>query len=140
MKKRLGSVMLACSLAVVTMAGCSGSNGSGGGTPSEPAAADAGTTADVTAASDMKTLKWAIWDINSIFYYQPLVDEFERRNPDIKIEMVDLGSAGTSDYITNLAIELSGGGTDFDLATMQSVPQYTTLYRKEYLQNWMTSW
>jgi len=130
MKKRLGSVMLACSLAAVTMAGCSGSNSSGGGTTSAPTAADAGATTDATAAGDVKTLKWAIWDINSVFYYQPLVDEFERRNPDIKIEMVDLGSAGTSDYVTNLAIELSGGGTDFDLATMQSVPQYTTLVSK----------
>lgn len=79
-------------------------------------------------------LKWALWDWNSVYYYQPLIDTFEEKNPGVKIEAVDLGSAGTSDYVTNLATELSGSGTDFDIATIQSVPQYTTLVSKGVLE------
>ena len=79
-------------------------------------------------------LKWALWDWNSVYYYQPLIDTFEEKNPGVKIEAVELGSAGTSDYVTNLATELSGSGTDFDIATIQSVPQYTTLVSKGVLE------
>lgn len=131
MKKRLWGTLLAVSM--LCLAGCSESTGNGS---SATAPEDAGTATTATtgqeaaAAEDVTTLKWAIWDINSVFYYKPLAEEFEKRNPGIKIEMVDLGSAGTGDYTTNLAIELSGSGTDFDLATIQSVPQYATLVNK----------
>lgn len=90
------------------------------------AASDEGQTETV--------LKWALWDWNSVYYYQPLITAFEEKNPGVKIEAVDLGSAGTSDYVTNLATELSGSGTDFDIATIQSVPQYATLVSKGVLE------
>lgn len=129
MKKRLWSVVLTASMVAAGLAGCSGSQKDSGSTAAVVTSAAAADSSTATGG-EVTTLKWAIWDINSIFYYKPLVEEFEKRNPGVKIEMVDLGSAGTSDYVTNLAIELSGSSTEFDLATIQSVPQYATLVSK----------
>lgn len=131
MKKRLWSVVLTASMIAAGLAGCSGNQGdSGSGSTTAAVTTAAATGGSNTGGGEVTTLKWAIWDINSIFYYKPLAEEFEKRNPGVKIEMVDLGSAGTSDYVTNLAIELSGSSSEFDLATIQSVPQYATLVSK----------
>ena len=45
--------------------------------------------------------------------------------------MVDLGSA---DYMTVLATELSGSGSDFDVVTIKDVPGYATLVSKNTLE------
>ncbi len=129
MKKRIGKIGLTVIMAAALAAGC-GAPAQEGKAGGETAPA-AGTAEEAPAAEgEITTLKWALWDWNAIYYYQPLIDEFEKQNPGVKIEAVDLGSGGTSDYVTNLATELSGNGTDFDIATIQSVPQYTTLVEK----------
>ena len=128
MKKRLLGLTLACSMAVMSLAGCGGGSSEGDATTEAPAAAEtttaaaAGgetTAAPVQAAEGDTVLKWAVWDISSTVYYQPLIDAFEAANPGVKIEMVDLGSA---DYQTVLATELTGSGSDFDIATIKDVP------------------
>ena len=78
-------------------------------------------------AEETTTLKWAVWDIGSTVYYQPLIDAFEEAHPDIKIEMVDLGS---TDYSTVLGTQLSGSGSDFDVVSVKDVPGYVTLVNK----------
>lgn len=138
MKKRLLGLTLACSMTAVALAGC---GGSGGGTEttepatSESTAANAGesttSAAPVEAADGDTVLKWAVWDVSSTVYYQPLIEAFEAANPGVKIEMVDLGSA---DYQTVLATELTGSGSDFDIATIKDVPGYTTLVNKGVLE------
>ena len=142
MKKRLLGLTLACTMTAMSLAGCGGSSS---GTDATTAAADGGTTAaQTTAAAAAGTgetaapagegdtvLKWAVWDISSTVYYQPLIDAFEAANPGVKIEMVDLGSA---DYQTVLATELTGSGSDFDIATIKDVPGYTTLVNKGVLE------
>lgn len=122
MKKKWISLGMAVALAASLATGCAGS-----GQNTEAPAAQ-GTESG--QAGDTVTLKWALWDWNAVYYYQPLIDAFEAQNPGVRIEAVDLGSGGTNDYVTNLATELSGNGTDFDIATIQSVPQYTTLVEK----------
>ncbi len=109
---------------------CRGSSGRQRDSGSGTQAATSQAAEETPAAGETITLKWALWDWNAIYYYQPLIAEFEKQNPGVKIEAVDLGSGGTNDYVTNLATELSGNGTDFDIATIQSVPQYTTLVEK----------
>ena len=140
MKKRLLGLTLACSMAVMSLAGCGGGSSEGDATTEAPAAAEtttaaaAGgetTAAPVQAAEGDTVLKWAVWDISSTVYYQPLIDAFEAANPGVKIEMVDLGSA---DYQTVLATELTGSGSDFDIATIKDVPGYTTLVNKGVLE------
>lgn len=91
----------------------------------EPAA-DAGTD-----AGEAVTLKWAIWDKDTTPYWQALKDAYEAANPNVTLEMVDLGSA---DYMTVLATELSGSGSDFDVVTIKDVPGYATLVSKNTLE------
>lgn len=140
MKKRLLGLTLACTMTAMSLAGCGGGGSDSGTTAAEAGAettapANAGgetTAASVQAAEGDTVLKWAVWDISSTVYYQPLIDAFEAANPGVKIEMVDLGSA---DYQTVLATELTGSGSDFDIATIKDVPGYTTLVNKGVLES-----
>ena len=129
MRKRIGKIGLTVIMAAALAAGC-GAPAQEDKAGGETALVDRTAEEAPAAEGEITTLKWALWDWNAIYYYQPLIDEFEKQNPGVKIEAVDLGSGGTSDYVTNLATELSGNGTDFDIATIQSVPQYTTLVEK----------
>lgn len=107
-------------------AGCGNSAGTdtttaaGNNTPQQTVA-DGGNTAEAV------TLKWAIWDKESTAYWQALADAYEESHNNVTIEMVDLGS---TDYMTVLATELSGSGTDFDVVTIKDVPGYATLVQK----------
>ena len=86
MKKRFFSVVLAAAMAVGSLAG-----------------------ALTVQAEEEVTLKWALWDISSTVYYEPLIEAYEEAHPGVKIEMVDLGS---TDYSTVLGTQLSGSGSD----------------------------
>lgn len=142
MKRKVLSLILAASM-VVSLAGC-GSSGTQTQAPAAPAetqkaqepaqeapaesqAADKQDTAADAAGGDAVTLKWAIWDKESTPYWQALVDAYKSVAPNVTIEMVDLGS---TDYMTVLATELSGDGSDFDVVTIKDVPGYATLVQK----------
>lgn len=138
MKRKVLSLILAAGM-VVSLAGC-GSSETQTQAPAAPetqqapaqaapetqAADNQNATAD-TAGGDAVTLKWAIWDKESTPYWQALVDAYKSVAPDVTIEMVDLGS---TDYMTVLATELSGEGSDFDVVTIKDVPGYATLVQK----------
>lgn len=72
-----------------------------------------------------------MWDKDLTGYYQPLIEGYEAANPDVKIELVDLGS---SDYSTVLNTQLTGSGADFDVVSVKDVPGYTTLVNKGVLE------
>ena len=138
MKKRVLAAVLTAGMLTASLAGC-------GGTSDTSASSDAGAAAETTetsdasssdsssseASGDVTTLNWALWDIASTVYYQPLIDAFEAEHPDIKINMVDLGS---TDYSTVLGTQLSGSGSDFDVVTIKDVPGYVTLVSKGVLE------
>ena len=142
MKRKIMSVLLAAAM-VTSMAGCSGSGdgaqtqapadtpqqtqASNDAAPAETTAGD--TSAEAPAETDAApvTLKWAIWDKESTAYWQALADAYQKAAPNVTIEMVDLGS---TDYMTVLATELSGEGSDFDVVTIKDVPGYATLVQK----------
>ena len=65
-----------------------------------------------TSADGTTTLTWAVWDYATTPYYDALINAYEAANPDVNVEVIDLGSA---DYQTALQIQLSGGGSDFDV-------------------------
>lgn len=135
-KRQLISLAMAAVMAA-SLAGCGGGSAqttaapeattAGGAT--EAATTAAGTTA--APAAGTTTLKWALWDINLTSYYEPLIQAYEAAHPDVKIEMVDLGS---SDYQTVLATQLTGSGSGFDVVTVKDVPGYTTLVNKGVLE------
>lgn len=110
MKKKLLSAVLVTAMAAAMLTGCGddakGSSGSGSG--------------DVT-------LKWAIWDESTTQYWGDIKKAYEESHQGVTIEMVDLGS---TDYMTVLATELSGEGSDFDVVTIKDVPGYATLVQK----------
>lgn len=132
MKKQMVSLVLAAAMAG-TLVGCGGSNSGNSGGGSTDAGSSAATSASETvAAADGQTvLKWSIWDKDLTIYYAPLVEAFEAAHPDVKIELIDLGS---SDYQTVLGTQLTGSGSDFDVVTIKDVPGYTTLVNKGVLE------
>lgn len=132
MKKRILSLSLAAAMAGSLVA-CGGSQ-----TGETTAAPAADTKAETEAAAEteapaegQKVLKWAMWDKDLTVYYQPLIEAYESAHPDVKVELVDLGS---SDYQTVLATQLTGSGSDFDVVTVKDVPGYTTLVNKGVLE------
>lgn len=151
MKKKFLSVLMTATMLTGLLAGC----GSSGDTQTPDTAADTQTdaaadtqtdntqadaapadTAQTEQSSDAAsgeavTLKWAIWDKDTTPYWNALKDAYEAANPNVTLEMVDLGSA---DYMTVLATELSGSGSDFDVVTIKDVPGYATLVSKNTLE------
>lgn len=98
---------------------------------SSPEASKETKPAESTSAAETTTLKWAVWDISSTTYYQPLIDAYEAAHPNTKIEMVDLGS---QDYMTALATQLAGKDTDFDVVCIKDIPGYANLVAKNVLE------
>jgi len=76
------------------------------------------------------TLKWAMWDADLTIYYKPLIEAFQAKNPNIKIELVDLGSA---DFMTLISTQLAGGA-DLDVITIKDMPGYANLVRQNRLE------
>jgi multiple sugar transport system substrate-binding protein len=76
------------------------------------------------------TLKWAMWDYDLTVYYKPLIEAYQAKNPNVKIEYVDLGSA---DFMTVLSTQLSGGA-DLDVLTIKDIPGYANLVRQNRLE------
>lgn len=130
MKKRIVSIVLAAVMAGIAVAGCGSSSATSASTDETTQTADASST-ESGADGDQVTLKWAVWDVASTVYYQPLIDAFEKENPNIKIQTVDLGS---TDYDTVLGTQLSGSGSDFDVVTIKDTPGYMTLINKGTLE------
>ncbi len=143
MKRKLLSVLLAVTMAAGLLTGC----GSGDAPASTEETKTEDTVKEETKTEDTAkeetakeaettegepvTLKWAIWDKDSTPYWVALKEGYEAANPNVTIEMVDLGS---TDYMTVLATELSGSGSDFDVVTIKDVPGYATLVSKNTLE------
>lgn len=137
MKKKVLSILLTAAMAATLLAGCGGTEeAANAGTEAasdaqtattQEAASDQASEASTEAAGEAVTLKWAIWDQETTAYWSDLKEAYEASHPNVTIEMVDLGS---TDYMTVLATELSGTGTDFDLVTIKDVPGYATLVQK----------
>jgi multiple sugar transport system substrate-binding protein len=75
-------------------------------------------------------LKWALWDWESTTYYKPLIEAYEAANPNVKIEYLDLGS---TDYMTMLSIQLTGGDDSIDVVTIKDIPGYNNLVKADQL-------
>lgn len=67
---------------------------------------------------------------NENFRLERRGEAYESSHQGVTIEMVDLGS---SDYMTVLATELSGDGSDFDVVTIKDVPGYATPVQKNFI-------
>lgn len=135
MKKKVLSVMLTAAMMTTLLAGCGGDSGSNASSsaPENSSAQASSTPASSEAPSqdsgsaEPVTLKWAIWDQETTQYWNDIKEAYEASHQGVTIEMTDLGS---TDYMTVLATELSGSGSDFDVVTIKDVPGYATLVQK----------
>jgi len=134
MKKKLLSALLAVAMTATLFAGCGGSD-SGSNTdanvPSTQQENTDNTNQDAAGGEEKVTLTWAIWDEATTPYWGAMADAYMAENSNVTIKMVDLGSA---DYMTVLATELSGSGSEFDVVTIKDVPGYATLVSKNTLE------
>ncbi|GHV42480.1 sugar ABC transporter substrate-binding protein [Spirochaetia bacterium] len=80
--------------------------------------------------SGTTTIKWAIWDYDLTIYYNALIDAYKAKNPNVTVEVVDLGSA---DFMTVLGTQLSGGA-DLDVLSIKDIPGYANLVRQNRLE------
>jgi multiple sugar transport system substrate-binding protein len=71
-----------------------------------------------------------MWDYDLTVYYRPLVAAYQAKNPNVRIECIDLGSA---DFTAVLMTQLSGGA-DLDVITIKDVPGYANLVRQNHLE------
>ncbi len=128
--KNVIGMVLALTMVISLFAGC-------GAKEKEVETTQATTQAVTEAAKPEETpaesvnLKWAVWDIASTAYYQPLLDAYKVKNPNVTIEMIDLGS---QDYMTALATQLSGSDADLDVVTIKDIPGYANLVSKNVLE------
>ena len=130
MKKKVLSMLLVTTMLATLFTGCGSketateSSTESSAAPVASSEAAASTEATQTDDAEPVTLKWAIWDEATTQYWGDLKAAYEASHPNVTIEMVDLGS---TDYMTVLATELSGSGSDFDVVTIKDVPGYATL-------------
>ncbi len=131
--KKVISIMLILVMVLTTLVGCGNKNDDaspGDGTNTGEPTTGTEATGDAEGNENI-TLKWAVWDIASTTYYQPLIDAYEAAHENVTIEMVDLGS---TDYSTVLATELTGNDSAIDVATIKDIPGYATLVGKNALE------
>lgn len=130
--KKVLSMVLALMMAVSLLAGCGAKEKKTEVvTTPEVTQAEKVTEAATSAAAEPVNLKWAVWDIAATTYYQPLIDAYKVKNPNVTIEMVDLGS---QDFMTALATQLSGNGSELDVVTIKDIPGYANLVSKNVLE------
>ncbi len=135
MKKKVLSLVLATAMMSTLLAGCgssegttaSGSSAAGSSTPASSQTTSSETTGSNKTTAEPVTLKWAIWDQETTQYWTDIKEAYEASHEGVTVEMVDLGS---TDYMTVLATDLSGSGTEFDVVTIKDVPGYATLVQK----------
>lgn len=132
MWKKATALMLAL-LMVAGLAACGNGNADGSQSPANsPAASGSPANSTEPGSTDEEvTLKWAVWDINLTTYYQPLIDAYVADHPNVKIEMVDLGS---SDYQNALITQLTGNA-DLDVVCVKDIPGYANLVKGGYLSD-----
>jgi multiple sugar transport system substrate-binding protein len=96
MKKKIVSLILASMMAVTGLAGCGSSN----------SAATGGQYAAKGSSGGDVHITYGIWDSNQEKGLRKMADEFEGKNPGIKI---DIQVTGWSDYWTMLEAAATGG-------------------------------
>ncbi|WP_167958150.1 extracellular solute-binding protein [Anaerosporobacter faecicola] len=136
--KKVISLVLSCALVVSMFTGCGSKKNNNNNTAEKTtteatteAKEDAADTATTETSGEKTKLRWAVWDIAATTYYQPLIDAYVAKNPNVEIEMVDLGS---QDYMTALATQLAGNDTNLDVVCVKDIPGYTNLVSKNVLE------
>jgi multiple sugar transport system substrate-binding protein len=129
LKKMFGFTM-ATILSMSALAGCSGNNDNGNSAAATQAPTENSANASEKPGQEPVNLKWALWDWEATAYYKPLIEAYTAAHPNVTIDYVDLGS---TDYMTMLSTQLSGGA-DLDILTIKDIPGYSNLVKQNHLE------
>ncbi len=130
MKKKIISCILASVMAMsVLMTGCGQESNSA--TNTTPSTSTSEKTEVADPKEDQVHLKWALWSAESQPYWIPIADAYMDKNPNVTIEIVDLGS---SDYSTSLATQLAGNDSPYDVVAIKDSASYVSLIQKGVLK------
>jgi len=120
-KKRTLSLLLIMAIVMQMLAGCAAGK-------NETQAAGTENAEKVIVADGGKTeLKWAVWSADTQPYWEPIAREYMSRNPNVSIEIIDLGA---TDYSTALATQLAGNKAPFDVVAIKDSASYISLITK----------
>ncbi|WP_238649511.1 ABC transporter substrate-binding protein [Paenibacillus piscarius] len=106
MKKKSLAAVLSISLAAFALSACGNGNNSSNSTAAPSPTTAAEPAAAQPASGEKVELTYAIWDSNQEKGLRTIADEFEAKNPDIK---VNIEVTGWSDYWTMLEAGATGG-------------------------------
>ena len=123
--------LLLALMMIVSLAACGGNTDSKDSNPPSGSSEQPSSQGGQPSGGETVTLIWAIWDKDSTAYWVALADEYMRTHETVKIEMTDLGS---SDYMTQLATQLSGGNGELDVVSIKDIPGYANLINLEMLE------
>lgn len=105
-KKKGLAAVLSILLTAATLTACGNGNGNGNNKAAAPSASAPAEAATQQASGEKVQLTYAIWDSNQEKGLRTIADEFEAKNPDIK---VNIEVTGWSDYWTMLEAGATGG-------------------------------
>ena len=132
MKKRSKLLALALALGMTFSLAACGGNPSAEDTSSPSAESQQPSGGDdASTGGEEVTLNWAVWDKESTAYWEALANGYMSTHENVKIEMTDLGS---SEYMTQLATQLSGGNGELDVLSIKDIPGYANLINLEMLE------
>lgn len=117
--KKMVAAVLTAGMCCSMMVGCGSSDSKGESADNGKEGADEKKT----------TLKVATWDYTSNASVSNCVAAFEEKNPNIKIEIVDIPS---TDYNTKLNVMLNGG-SELDVFYIKDAPTTYDFYQKDQL-------
>ncbi|TJY41571.1 extracellular solute-binding protein [Cohnella pontilimi] len=117
MKKKWLSIMTATVLTAGLLAGC----GSGKGGDASPSQGNDSPSASNSPAKETVTIKFVGWESPAV--YQPMIDAFQQKNPDIKVEYSALVENNSNESIKKIDL-MYASGDDFDVFPLNSQRDY----------------
>ena len=120
--KKQAALFCAAAMALSSLAGC----GAGASSNTGESVTDAANDEEKEGQTE---ITFTVWDYTTTDYWQKLVEAFEEKNPDIKVNVMDIGA---TDYDTKIPVLLSSGDTS-DVITIKSMNIYTSLVEKNQL-------
>ena len=121
--QRIAALGLAGTMAL-SLAACGGSGDSTASTAESTASSTEATAESTGSGDEAVTLTWALWDKDSTSQWSALADTYTASHPNVKFDMVDLGS---TDYMTQLATQLAGANGELDIVSIKDIPGYANL-------------
>lgn len=131
MLKKILCGFLAVAMAATAFAGCS-SNGNGSSSAAGSSEAGSTPAASSEAGSGEETnLRLALWDYDVTGYDKVMVEAFQEKNPNIKVEVT---STPNADYANKISVMLAGND-NVDVYYIKSNTDYPTFVLKNFVMN-----